>query len=82
MRVYKFYADWCGPCKAADSIWEIFKSKHTEYEYIEVNVDKESEMASRYEVMGIPYFIGEEGKKVRKHIGVPRLEDLEKITGN
>ena len=82
MRVYKFYADWCGPCKAAEPIWEIFKGKHNEYEYIEINVDDESERASLYEVMGIPCFIGEDGNEVRKHIGVPRLVDLEKITGN
>ncbi len=52
-----FYADWCGPCRAIAPILEEIASDRTELRIVKVNVDKEPDLASRFEVMSIPNLV-------------------------
>lgn len=53
--VIKFYADWCGPCKAYNKVWESVKKEMTNYKFLEVNVDKDtSGLAAQYNIRSIP----------------------------
>ena len=38
----KFYADWCGPCKTYDKIWQEVKSEVKSIKFIEIDVDKDT----------------------------------------
>ena len=50
-----FYADWCGPCKViAPTIEALSKEYAGRVKFVKVNVDENQQVASKYEIMGIP----------------------------
>jgi len=50
-----FYADWCGPCHSiAPSIIKLAQEFSGRLTVVKINVDKQPEAASRYQVQGIP----------------------------
>jgi len=52
-----FYADWCGPCRAAaPTIETLAKEFEGRVKVVKVNVDKGSENAVKFGVRGIPNF--------------------------
>lgn len=52
--VVDFWAPWCGPCKAVAPELEKLAEKHTEVEFVKVNVDDAPTVAADYQIMGIP----------------------------
>lgn len=53
-----FYAEWCGPCKTmAPVLKEVAHKIHDKVTVIKVDVDKNPEAASAYNVQGVPTFI-------------------------
>lgn len=54
VKLYKFYADWCAPCKQQTKLLE---ETPVCVEVIPVDVDKEEEKASDFGVRGLPTMI-------------------------
>ncbi len=50
-----FYADWCAPCKQMAPVLKQVKDEYADrIRIIKINVDKHSDLASRYNIRSIP----------------------------
>ena len=59
VELYFFYTDWCPHCKSAKPIWEDLKNTTTminnvKINYIDVNCEKEKELAEKFSIEGYP----------------------------
>ncbi len=53
-----FYATWCGPCKAMTPVMEEMEKKYGDrIEFKKVDVDKNEELAQKYNVQSIPNIV-------------------------
>ncbi len=73
-----FYAAWCGPCKMQSPIIdEVKKTLGEEANVMKVDVDKDAELAARYNVRSIPTLIVfKRGEAVWRGYGVHTAEAL------
>lgn len=77
-KVIKFYATWCGPCKAYGPTFERVKQELQDgIEFVEVNVEDDPEnLSGEFKVRGIPLTVVlEDGEKIREKSG--RLSETE-----
>lgn len=66
-----FFADWCGPCKAAAPILDDLSDDYADDLVVaKVDVDDQAELAKRFDVLSIPTVIlFNEGEEVDRKIG-------------
>ncbi|MBS3079596.1 thioredoxin [Candidatus Pacearchaeota archaeon] len=56
--IIDFYAPWCGPCQMMSPIFEKLSSQYTgKLKFVKINSDETPELASKFEVQGIPCLI-------------------------
>ena len=67
MKFYKFYADWCGPCKVLTTNLEKAGIK-----YEAINADSEEGLCIKYNVRNLPTFIAvdDEEKEIARFTGI------------
>lgn len=54
MKLIKFYAPWCGPCKFIDPLIDSFKDK---LNIESVNIDEDKSLALNYGIRSIPAIV-------------------------
>lgn len=76
--VVDFWAPWCGPCKAiAPILEELAEELGGAVKICKVNVDNNSEVATKYEIRAIPtILIFKDGKVADTVVGLTSKEDL------
>lgn len=74
-----FWAPWCGPCRAVAPILEQLAEKYEgKIKIGKLNVDEESELASKFRVMAIPTMIlFKNGILVQQIVGLRSSQELE-----
>ena len=81
IKVIKFYADWCGPCKlyakTFDKVVEELKDQIV-VENINVEADIKG-IAGKYKVTNIPFTVVEKENKVESQIGLLNEKELKKF---
>jgi len=77
MKVKKFYADWCAPCKGLSMVIEGAGDKIT-MPIEEVNIDNELMDSVEYGVRSVPTMIivDDNGKEIKRHVGMMNEEQL------
>ncbi|ALJ04253.1 thioredoxin [Pseudalgibacter alginicilyticus] len=73
-----FFAEWCGPCKMMSPILKDVKDNLKErVTIIKIDVDKNQDLASKYQVRGVPtMLLFKNGKQVWRQSGVVQKNDL------
>ena len=72
-----FYATWCMPCKTMTPIIEELAKENKEVKFLKVDVDKNNELATKYNVMSIPtMLIIKNGKVTKTFVGVTDKESI------
>jgi thioredoxin 1 len=70
IKVTKFSATWCGPCKVLAPIFEQVKSTVDGVSFHSVDVDADSAAAIQYKVRGVPTIVIEkDGQEVKRIVG-------------
>lgn len=71
MKVYKFYAEWCQPCKMMSKVIKDAGDKITD-EIIDINIDEEMMTAINFNVRGVPTMIivDENNKEIKRQSGL------------
>lgn len=65
-----FYADWCGPCRMVAPIVAEIAEKRADIKVGKINVDEQTELASRFNVVSIPMLVVvKDGKIVNQMVG-------------
>jgi len=57
VKVLKFSAAWCGPCKALSPVFEQVKGEISGVNYIDIDVDTHPELVQAYSVTGVPLVV-------------------------
>lgn len=76
-----FFAPWCGPCRMADPVLEeLSKDYEGKVAFVKINVDENSETASKYDVMSIPTtIIFKEGQEAARQTGFSGKQTFEEL---
>ena len=76
-----FFAEWCGPCKTMAPILDDLKKRvGDQASIIKIDVDKNPQVATAYQVQGVPTLIlFKKGKSVWRKSGVVMVNELEKL---
>ncbi len=73
-----FFATWCGPCKMLSPILKEVKDNLGErISIIKIDVDKNQELATKYQVKGVPtMMLFKNGKQLWRQSGVLSKDDI------
>lgn len=78
VKVVKFGAPWCGPCKILDPVLHELKDEMPNVEFEFIDVDQQPEMAAKFGVMGVPrVMIYKDDEKVEDFAGFKPKEAIE-----
>jgi thioredoxin 1 len=77
MKLLKFYAEWCGPCKGLSKIIDGAKDK-INIAIEEYDIDNEMMMAQEYKVRSVPtmVLVDDTGAEIKRQVGMVNEEKL------
>lgn len=80
IKVTKFSASWCGPCKMLAPIMDQVKSEVSGVSFLDVDVDENRDLAFMNSVSSVPTVIIEKnGEVVSRFSGVKTKADIIKL---
>ena len=75
-----FWAPWCVPCMRMNPLIEKISSKYESMVFAKVNVEKYSDLATRFHISSLPaYVVFRDSKPSQSKIGAVTEQDLEKF---
>lgn len=77
MKIFKFYADWCGPCKA---LTKTLDSMNINVIPIDIESD-ENDLTTKFKIRSVPtlIFVDDNDNELDRLIGMQSSETIQKI---
>ncbi len=71
MKVLKFYAEWCGPCKALSQVIKNAGDKIT-VTIEDVDIDNNIMMAQQFQIRGVPamVMVDDQENEIKRKVGM------------
>ena len=81
IKVIKFYADWCGPCKLYAKIFDkVTQELGSKIEVHNINVEEDTTgLAAKYKVTNIPYTVVVNADSTKSEVGLMDEKTLKKF---
>jgi thioredoxin 1 len=78
MRLLKFSAEWCQPCKM---LAKTLEGTNIPYPLIEIDIDEKPNLAQEYKVRGVPTMVllDENDAEVGRLVGVKTKAEIEEF---
>ena len=77
-----FWASWCGPCRMLSPIVDQVAGERTDVKVGKVNVDEQTKLAEKFQIMSIPtLLVFENGKLTNQSVGLVPKEQVEALLG-
>lgn len=74
-----FYATWCIPCRTMKPIIEELSKEHKDVKFVKIDVDKNEDLAIKYNVMSIPtMLVMKNGEVTKTFVGITNKESIVK----
>ena len=79
MKILKFYATWCGPCKSLSAVIESIKDE-IPYVIEEIDSDENMDMARKYNIRSLPTMVIVDGDtEVKRQMGMMNAQQLKEF---
>lgn len=77
MKILKFSATWCGPCKMLSKTLE----GYTDVEIKEIDIDVDRTLTEKYGIRGVPTLVllDDNGVELRRRSGMMMFNEFEKF---
>ena len=77
LKLVKFSADWCAPCRAMVPIIEGLRAEFPEVDFVEIDVEEEPKIAQQFNVRSLPTFVLlKDGEIMAQRIGAASRAEL------
>lgn len=78
MKVIKFYAEWCGPCKV---VGQNLKNANLPIEVVDIDVEDNDDLVAQYRIRNVPVVVllDNEGCEVKRWVGIFNINELKEM---
>lgn len=77
LKIIKFGAVWCGPCRMLQPLWDQLVDDIHDVEFVSIDIDKEPELAKQYHVSAVPTMLFiKDDQVVDSMIGLHKEADI------
>lgn len=84
VQAIKFYANWCGPCKQYNTVWNKVEDElKDKVEFKQINVDKDDTgLTEKYKVRSIPFTVVVSEASTTSKVGLLTEDELKELINN
>jgi len=77
LKVTKYGAEWCAPCKLLSPIFKMISESTEGVEFVSVDIDEEPELSTTMNIRSVPTLIFEkDGAVVDSMVGLAKEQDI------
>jgi len=77
IKVIKFGAVWCGPCKVLSNVWKDVTASTPDVEFVSIDIDEDPDAVKTYSVKSVPTLVYlKDGVEVFRSVGLVTKDSI------